>query len=702
VRVTLLHASRGIPPLVPSRSDRHLQQASRAGKTGIDEDRGVDSLRSGGGSVVGLDEQSQRCEPEAGERGGGREGVRKRVEVVLVSYESLRSMHRQSLAFCNASVALCTPDVEGAEEEEDGSGGGRAAVDGGEGVETAAQLDVGEGHDEGGGAGGGNGRTRRHGPTGVRGQKRPVNEPAKAGVQGGKEWSKARSMSAIFQGRWWRVVLDEAHVIKNRHSLTFRACLALQAQHRWCLTGTPLQNSADDVQPLMAFLRVAPLADHAVWQQYVGKPIRLGDALGLARLRVALRAVSLRRSNAVLASSLPPITVLTHSVRMDGEERRVYDLLFASARAAFMALDAHGDVAVMQQYTSVLECLLRLRQACSSGSIIPAARLARARQVLQRLTGSDDPYAVPQLQDASSKHGSPQEREPVIKAKLTVEEAAKILKTLTAIQEAQQGEEYTCAVCLDDLTEAAARRVLRVCAHAFCADCVERLVADAEEAKREREGSAGAGGGAGASASCPLCRAPFTSADIFSAPEISNASSADVPVPVPNEGGAGEELGGDAETIDRPAHENSLESSVVGVADAGAGGQEEGEGIQSGESEEDVERAESGGRSVSPKIHALIADLEEANEHAGAQGRRANLSSTESGGEDCGAGRGRTAAEEGCAGADGSRRGIKAVVFSQFLGCLDEVGAALARTGHAFGRLQGNLSLEQRREVLMS
>jgi len=63
---------------------------------------------------------------------------------------------------------------------------------------------------------------------------------------------------------------------------------------------------------------------------------------GLARLRVAMRALSLRRSNAVLANTLPPITVLTHSVRMQGNERYVYDLLFASARAAFMALDAHG------------------------------------------------------------------------------------------------------------------------------------------------------------------------------------------------------------------------------------------------------------------------------------------------------------------------------------------------------------------------
>jgi len=112
------------------------------------------------------------------------------------------------------------------------------------------------------------------------------------------------------------------------------------------------------------------------------------------------------------------------------------------------------------------------------------------------------------------------------------------------------------------------------------------------------------------------------------------------------------------------------------------------------------ERVEERGQSVSPKIHALIADLEEAIENAGAHGRGANMSSVGGRTED-GRGEESTAAEQGIGGVGvgGGGGDIKAVVFSQFLGCLDEVGAALARSGLAFGRLQGNLSLEQRREV---
>ena len=50
-------------------------------------------------------------------------------------------------------------------------------------------------------------------------------------------------------------------MIKNRHSQNFRACAALEATHRWCLTGTPLQNSADDVQALMVSGRVGELTE---------------------------------------------------------------------------------------------------------------------------------------------------------------------------------------------------------------------------------------------------------------------------------------------------------------------------------------------------------------------------------------------------------------------------------------------------------
>jgi SWI/SNF-related matrix-associated actin-dependent regulator of chromatin subfamily A3 len=54
---------------------------------------------------------------------------------------------------------------------------------------------------------------------------------------------------------WFRVILDEVHVIKNSAARQTEAVIALNAKRRWVVTGTPIQNSSFDLYTLMAFLR---------------------------------------------------------------------------------------------------------------------------------------------------------------------------------------------------------------------------------------------------------------------------------------------------------------------------------------------------------------------------------------------------------------------------------------------------------------
>lgn len=65
---------------------------------------------------------------------------------------------------------------------------------------------------------------------------------------------------------WHRVILDEAHCIKNPTTLVSRACCALQAERRWCVTGTPIQNSLQDIYALLKFLRHEPWSESAFWK----------------------------------------------------------------------------------------------------------------------------------------------------------------------------------------------------------------------------------------------------------------------------------------------------------------------------------------------------------------------------------------------------------------------------------------------------
>src|SRR5690242_3166505 len=64
-----------------------------------------------------------------------------------------------------------------------------------------------------------------------------------------------KETSPLFKRKWGRVILDEAHCIKNYNSAVAEASCNLKAKFRWCLTGTPIQNSLMDLYSLFNFLK---------------------------------------------------------------------------------------------------------------------------------------------------------------------------------------------------------------------------------------------------------------------------------------------------------------------------------------------------------------------------------------------------------------------------------------------------------------
>jgi SNF2 family DNA or RNA helicase len=96
--------------------------------------------------------------------------------------------------------------------------------------------------------------------------------------------------------RWFRVVLDEAQTIKNHRTKSARACCGLRAKRRWCLSGTPMQNTIDDLYSYFRFLKYEPYSVYGSFKSMIKNPISKGSTQGYKKLQTVLKIVLLRRT----------------------------------------------------------------------------------------------------------------------------------------------------------------------------------------------------------------------------------------------------------------------------------------------------------------------------------------------------------------------------------------------------------------------
>ena len=121
---------------------------------------------------------------------------------------------------------------------------------------------------------------------------------------------------AILSHNFKRIILDESHLIKNPTTFVSKACCAIKAKRRWCVTGTPIVNSLHDIFGLLKFLKHEPWSDSSFWKNAITKVMSngfnttttseshgkegLGDSDGmkvaLGRVRRALSPLLLRRT----------------------------------------------------------------------------------------------------------------------------------------------------------------------------------------------------------------------------------------------------------------------------------------------------------------------------------------------------------------------------------------------------------------------
>ena len=161
---------------------------------------------------------------------------------------------------------------------------------------------------------------------------------------------------------WFRVVLDEAHAIRNSSTLAFKFIRGLDAERRWCLTGTPVQNDLKDLFSLIKFLRLSPFDEDAVLRKHIQKPLQEKNRKGLDNLRILMQSFSLRRTAEtcnIVAKNEVPI-----SVELSVQERDEYKTIRAEGQRKLLE---SSRTKIHESGRILFQTIGRLRQLCSYG-----------------------------------------------------------------------------------------------------------------------------------------------------------------------------------------------------------------------------------------------------------------------------------------------------------------------------------------------
>ncbi|RDW80387.1 hypothetical protein BP5796_05085 [Coleophoma crateriformis] len=165
--------------------------------------------------------------------------------------------------------------------------------------------------------------------------------------------------------QWYRVVLDEAHAIKNYKGRTSIACQNLTATYRWCLTGTPVLNRLEELYPYLRFLRVGLTNSYDEFVQHFCDPDapdcqkRITALLSFTMIRRSMNTKLLGRAIISLKDPHPEII----HIEFSKEERIIYRITENRFRQIINMRFARGSA--QNSYGYFLVQLLRLRQCTS-------------------------------------------------------------------------------------------------------------------------------------------------------------------------------------------------------------------------------------------------------------------------------------------------------------------------------------------------
>ncbi|UZP43118.1 hypothetical protein NXS19_010934 [Fusarium pseudograminearum] len=183
------------------------------------------------------------------------------------------------------------------------------------------------------------------------------------------EWNSLNkgNSSVLFSVCWHRIILDEAHLIRNSNSRMSQAICALESRSRWAVTGTPIQNRLGDLASLFKFVRVHPYTDRKCFDVDISRLWKTGEYQeAIKRLKRLSKCLLLRRDKGTV--SLPPRKDMQCPVDFSPEERALYDNLRQNTIVSIDKASKYGSDSIKPgSYANVLQQIESLRLVCNIG-----------------------------------------------------------------------------------------------------------------------------------------------------------------------------------------------------------------------------------------------------------------------------------------------------------------------------------------------
>ncbi|KAJ3088690.1 hypothetical protein HK102_008181 [Quaeritorhiza haematococci] len=379
---------------------------------------------------------------------------------------------------------------------------------------------------------------------------------------------------ALFRVKWFRIILDEAHNIKNRNTAISRACSELEAERRFCLTGTPIQNNVDELYSLFRFLELPVWNEYAHFNNQITKLIKPRNSrtwnvrshkTAIKRLQAVLQGCLLRRTKQSKGpDGRPLITLPERKVELvtcdfTPAERAFYDAVERDAGFRFSTLLKKNDGDVRRCYMNILALLVRLRLAVNHPHLVPsydrltpmASLLAGGESEISSsaAVGTEDndgleeePFAVRELRRA-------QELFPVEVVERMLRLGAADGPNNSGSEAAEGGESLLgseCPLCLD----VADNPLVTSCGHVFCKECLTSLFAHQSRMDEDNDDQ-------DAEKPCPYCRTEIRLSSSVSAEAFLPQASHSEPEPETQES-VGEETPAETPEITQEILEEML------------------------------------------------------------------------------------------------------------------------------------------------